>query len=184
MDALASREKAAKQDKWLALAQVGLNMMSSTQTTLLGAVGEAGLKGVEAARTARDQYDKDKLDLQGALEQSRMARAAAVARAASKASASGIGGLKLKDYLGQLKNVTEVVRNSLTTLTGGVDPATAMAMAEEAGDLGLQSEIKTALDAVIQADNDYTSAVQSLNSGTAVPVEDDDDTNIDVAEQE
>jgi hypothetical protein len=88
MDALASREKAAKQDKWLSLAQVGLNMMSSTQPTLLGAVGEAGLKGVEAARTARDQYDKDKLDLQGALEQSRMARAAASAKAAAGASAA------------------------------------------------------------------------------------------------
>jgi hypothetical protein len=112
-----------------------------------------------------------------------MARAAASARAASGASTSGIGGLKLKDYLGQLKNVTEVVRNSLTTLTGGVDPATAMAMAEEAGDLDLQSEIKTALDAVIQADNDYTSAVRSLSGDTTTPVE-DDDTNIDVAEQE
>lgn len=88
MDALASREKAAKQDKWLSLAQVGLNMMSSTQPTLLGAVGEAGLKGVESARAARDQYDKDKLDLQGALEQSRMARAAAAARAAAGASAA------------------------------------------------------------------------------------------------
>jgi len=85
MDALASREKAAKQDKWLALAQVGLNLMSSKEPTLLGALGEAGLKGVEAARTARDQYDKDKLDLQGALEQSRMARAAASARAAAGA---------------------------------------------------------------------------------------------------
>ncbi len=184
MDALASREKAAKQDKWLALAQVGLNLMSSKEPTLLGAVGEAGLKGVEAARAARDQYDKDKLDLQTALEQSRMARAAAAARAASKASTSGIGGLKLKDYLGQLKNVTEVVRDSLTTLTGGVDPATAMAMAEEAGNLKLQSDIKTALDAVTQADNDYTSAVRSLNSGTAVPVEDDDGTNFSVRDPE
>ena len=90
MDALASREKAAKQDKWLSLAQVGLNMMSSTQPTLLGAVGEAGLKGVEAARAARDQYDKDKLDLQTAIEQSRAARAAAAAKAASGASRGGL----------------------------------------------------------------------------------------------
>jgi len=90
MDALASREKAAKQDKWLSLAQVGLNLMSSTQPTLLGALGESGLKGVEAARTARDQYDKDKLDLQTALEQSRAARAAAAAKAASGASRGGL----------------------------------------------------------------------------------------------
>jgi hypothetical protein len=82
MSALDRREKAAEQDKWLALAQVGLNMMSSTQPTLLGAVGEAGLKGVEAARSARDTYDKDKLEILGAIEQSRMARAAAAASAA------------------------------------------------------------------------------------------------------
>jgi hypothetical protein len=79
MDALASREKAASQDKWLALAQVGLNLMSSTQPTLGGALGEAGLKGVEAARTARDTYDKEKLEILGALEQSRAARAKAAA---------------------------------------------------------------------------------------------------------
>jgi hypothetical protein len=79
MDALGRREKAAEQDKWLALAQVGLNLMSSTQPTLGGALGEAGLKGVEAVRGARDQYDKDRLELLGALEQSRAARAKAAA---------------------------------------------------------------------------------------------------------
>ena len=79
MDALGRREQAAEQDKWLALAQVGLNLMSSTQPTLGGALGEAGLKGVEAARGARDQYDKDRLELLGALEQSRAARAKAAA---------------------------------------------------------------------------------------------------------
>lgn len=85
MDMLGRREKAAQQDKWLALAQVGLNLMSSTSPTLLGAVGEAGLKGVETARAARDQYDKDRMELLGAVEQSRQARAAAAARAAGGA---------------------------------------------------------------------------------------------------
>jgi len=93
MNALQRREKAANQDKWLALAQVGLNMMSSTQPTLMGAIGEAGLKGVEAARTARDQYDKDRLELLGAVEQSRLARAAAAAKASSAASSTGGLGL-------------------------------------------------------------------------------------------
>jgi hypothetical protein len=79
MSMLQNREKAAEQDKWLALAQVGLNLMSSTQPTLGGALGEAGLKGVEAARGARDQYDKDRIELLGALEQSRAARAKAAA---------------------------------------------------------------------------------------------------------
>lgn len=92
MDALTRREKAATQDKWLALAQVGLNMMSSKQPTLLGAVGEAGLSGVQAMQGARDQYEKDRIDLTGALEQSRMSRAKAVADAAR----SGIAGAKVK----------------------------------------------------------------------------------------
>lgn len=119
MDALASREKAAKQDKWLALAQVGLNLMSSKEPTLLGAVGEAGLKGVEAARAARDQYDKDKLDLQTALEQSRTARAAAAARAASGASTGGLTPLQAyklerdarKDAFAELSAVQTAISN-------------------------------------------------------------------------
>jgi hypothetical protein len=184
MDALASREKAATQDKWLALAQVGLNMMSSRSPTLLGAIGESGLKGVEAARAARDKYDEDKLSLQGALEKSRMARAAASARAASgaggAAAAGGIGGLKLKDYLGQIKNVADVARNSLNLLTGGLDPQTAMSAAEAAGDLQTQSRIKTAYDRALQADQDYMMAVQRLGSAPTITLDEDDDTEFSV----
>ena len=125
MDALARREKAAEQDKWLALAQVGLNMMASRQPTLLGAVGEAGLKGVEAARSARDQYDKDRLELLGALEQSRIARA--------KAAAGGGGGLSAyqaaslarglrKDAADELQTLI-TMRDSLTDVNGNPFPA-------------------------------------------------------------
>jgi hypothetical protein len=91
IDALARREKAATQDKWLALAQVGLNLMSSDQPTLGGAIGEAGLAGVQAAQGSRDQYEQDRLSLVGALEKSRMDRAAAAA-----AAARGAGGASVK----------------------------------------------------------------------------------------
>lgn len=91
MDALARREQSAAQDKWLALAQVGLNLMSSDQPTFGGALGEAGLQGVAAAQEGRDQYEQDRLSLVGALEQSRMSRAAAAAAAAK--GAGGGGGL-------------------------------------------------------------------------------------------
>lgn len=99
MNVLQKREKAAEQNKWLALAQVGLNLMSSTQPTLGGAIGEAGLKGVEAARGARDQYDKDRIELLGALEQSRMARAAAAAKSAQGARGKDlpVGALDMYD---------------------------------------------------------------------------------------
>jgi hypothetical protein len=116
MDALSSREKAAEQDKWLALAQVGLNLMSSTQPTLGGALGEAGLKGVEAARGARDQYDKEKLEILGALEQSRLARAKAASAGAAKPKALPAGALDVYDA-----EIT-AIEDALSGLSGPVSP--------------------------------------------------------------
>jgi hypothetical protein len=136
IDALARREKAATQDKWLALAQVGLNLMSSTQPTLGGAIGEAGLAGVQAAQGARDQYEEDRLSLTGALEQSRMARAKAVADAARGAG----GGGGLTPY--QLATLTRGMRSdandelsmlyerAATLAPGGIPPATADGVAQ------------------------------------------------------
>lgn len=60
---LQQREKRAEQDKWLALAQAGMALMSSRQPTFAGALGEAGLVGVEGFRKARDQYEEDRLSL-------------------------------------------------------------------------------------------------------------------------
>lgn len=179
MDMLGRREKAAQQDKWLALAQVGLNMMSSTQPTLLGAIGEAGVKGVEAARSARDQYDKDRLELLGAIEQSRQSRAAAAARAARGASSGGIGGLKLKDYLGALKTSADVAADRLKMITGYMDPYMLIKQAQAANQLGRASEIQSALDAAIAAQNDYMGAVSYIGGAGPTPVE-QDDTMIDL----
>lgn len=43
-----------EQDKWLALAQFGLGLMSSREPTLGGAIGEAGQAGIAALRDARE----------------------------------------------------------------------------------------------------------------------------------
>ena len=51
-------DDAFEQDKWLALAQFGLNLMSSQQPTIGGAIGEAGLAGITALRQARDERDE------------------------------------------------------------------------------------------------------------------------------
>jgi hypothetical protein len=107
MAMMQKREQAAEQDKWLSLAQVGLNLMSSTQPTLGGALGEAGLKGVEAAQGARDQYDKDRLSLLGELEQSRAARAAATAKAAKGATAKPVSTAIIGQYTDQLSAIDE-----------------------------------------------------------------------------
>lgn len=50
-------------DKYLALAQAGLALMSSTNPTLLGAVGEAGVSGLQAYREAQDRYNEGVVDL-------------------------------------------------------------------------------------------------------------------------
>ena len=156
MNVLQKREKAAEQDKWLALAQVGLNLMSSTQPTLGGALGEAGLKGVEAARGARDQYDKDRLELLGALEQSRMARASAAAK-----SAQGGASMGLSAGMGRL--LTQI-DSDITRLDTIVSDAALNPPTTPEGEMQL---------AQVQADLRSKLALKdSLLYGTAAPSED------------
>ena len=56
-------KKSAEQDKWLSLAQAGLSLMSSTNPTLLGALGEAGISGLSAMREAESRYQEGVVDL-------------------------------------------------------------------------------------------------------------------------
>jgi hypothetical protein len=170
MDALANREKAANQDKWLALAQVGLNLMASRQPTLGGAIGEAGLKGVEAARTARDTYDKEKLEILGAIEQSRAARA----KAASRGASGGLSGIKLSQYLPQLRYAADAAADRVSLLTGGMDPNMAISMATKEGDNARVVEIKNAYDAALQANSDYINFVRTIGDLEGFAPEEDD----------
>jgi hypothetical protein len=73
--AVPATDDAFNQDKWLALAQAGLSLMSSQQPTFGGAIGEAGLAGITALRTARDERDA-----RAAAAQTRADRLAAAAR--------------------------------------------------------------------------------------------------------
>lgn len=56
-------EKDRETDKYLALAQAGLALMSSKNPRLLGAVGEAGISGLKAMREAQDRYSEGVIDL-------------------------------------------------------------------------------------------------------------------------
>jgi hypothetical protein len=56
-------EKSREQDKWLAIAQAGLALMSSKEPTLLGAAGEAGISGLKSFREAQDRYQEGVIDL-------------------------------------------------------------------------------------------------------------------------
>lgn len=130
-DAMANADKKAKQDKWLALAQAGMALMSSNQSTLGGALGEAGTAGIAALQNARDTAEKTKLDLaqeQYNIEERKaaLARAAASAGSAKPRTASSV----LKD----ISSIDEILSNmQQKDMMGEVlppDKATAATMAD------------------------------------------------------
>lgn len=91
-DLLASREKQADQDKWLALAQVGLGLMSSTNRTFGGALGEAGAAGLAALQKSQagaQDFETDMIKLQSELDLNR-ARTAAANRSGRGTSAKNL----------------------------------------------------------------------------------------------
>ena len=105
-DAMANAEKKAKQDKWLALAQAGMALMSSTQPNLAGAIGEAGKVGIEALQSARDTGTATQLQLakeQFGIDQDREARARSAASAGrpKPRTASGI--------LSEISSINEIL---------------------------------------------------------------------------
>ena len=110
-DAMKRAERRAEQDKWLSLAQVGLNLMASKQPTLGGAIGEAGLGGLSAFQKARDTAEETKLglskalyDVQASREAAMAAQRAAVARATGAVSPSK----RASEILSQLGDISEI----------------------------------------------------------------------------
>ena len=92
-DAMANADKKAKQDKWLALAQAGMALMSSNQSTLGGALGEAGTAGIAGLQSARDTAEKTKLALgqeQYGIDERKAALARSLAAAGIKATPSSL----------------------------------------------------------------------------------------------
>lgn len=92
IDALRRSEKRAEQDKWLALAQVGLELMASGKPTIGDALGAAAAKGLGAYREARDTAENERLGLKKGLYELQSQRAAALAsqqRAGTRAAGSG-----------------------------------------------------------------------------------------------
>ncbi len=117
ISAMQRADRRAEQDKWLSLAQVGLNLMSSTQPTLGGAIGEAGIAGLQSYRGARDEYEKERLGLTKELSGLQAARASALASqraAAAKKNAP----LSLSDTLAALAKKKEYLYDTTTDLTG------------------------------------------------------------------
>lgn len=104
-DAMARAEKRANQDKWLALAQVGLQLMASKEPTLGGAIGEAGLAGLQAFRGSRDNYENERLGLTKSLFELQQAQQRAAA-AQRSAGAKATSGPSLKDIDAAINSLT------------------------------------------------------------------------------
>jgi hypothetical protein len=112
-DILKRREKAASQDKWLALARTGLELMASKNPSFLGAVGEAGLPGVADYKSARDSYDNDKISILGKIDAAKRADAASATRL-SNAKAQGT----LDQVIDNLRQYIKELRGSEKDETG------------------------------------------------------------------
>jgi hypothetical protein len=105
-DILKRREKAASQDKWLALARTGLELMASKNPSFLGAVGEAGLPGVADYKSARDSYDNDKISILGKIDAAKRADAASATKL-SNAKAQGTLDQTIDNLRQYIKNLKE-----------------------------------------------------------------------------
>ena len=124
MDAKANADKKAKQDKWMALAQMGLSMMSSQSPTLLGAIGEASAASLPMYQQARDTADTSKLEAAKGLYALEAQRAAAAAAGAKTGQPKPIDDTLIKLYVDKAKAVQEALANAAT-------PAQQSALQEE-----------------------------------------------------
>jgi len=122
-DAITRSEERAEQDKWLALAQAGMALMSSTQPTLGGALGEAGATGLAAFRGSRDDAEESRIGLMeqrfGAqLAQQQLAMAQARA-AGGGGSGGGVGGFRSMDqYFDNLTSASAMLGEQISGMVG------------------------------------------------------------------
>lgn len=142
-DAMANAEKKAKQDKWLALAQAGMALMSSTSGSFAGALGEAGKVGIEALQGSRDVAEQNKLKLgqeMFGIEQARAAQARAAAGSSQKRAPTA------KDLMSQLESVQKFI-NTINPTPGLGEEAKILSPSEQAS----VDEAMGIRDALVQA---------------------------------
>lgn len=135
VDAMNNADKKAKQDKWLALAQAGMALMSSTQPNLAGALGEAGNAGIAALQSSRDTAEQNKLKLAQELYGLQASKAAAARAGAPKPPSSA----KIMDEISGIQKIIDSI--------GAVDPLTGGTISE--ADMATISELSNRRDALI-----------------------------------
>ena len=116
--------KSREQDKWLALGQAGLALMSSTNPTLLGAVGEAGLAGVKSLKDADESYREGVIDLINARSKlSKGALSAGDAAPLYRQVLESLGETEEDDITGSRRyKITGTARLELINLLGKLGP--------------------------------------------------------------
>lgn len=186
IDALANTEKKAKQDKWMALAQMGLSLMSSQQPNFGAALGEAGAAAIPAFQNARDTADAEKLKLQGGLydiAMKRQARNDALAAASAKQQTSGAAGISAGG-----KRIFDIAKMGVDAAAAdlqayGVQPGQdvtdpALGLSKEA-----QIAVKEAQNRYISASQQFSALVAQLGLGAVGSTESLDPTaEVDVSE--
>jgi len=107
---LLNRQKQLKKDrdfdKYMALAQAGLSIMSSDKPTLAGAIGEGGTAGLEAFRGAQKRYQEGLNDILNAR-----------VKLASKK-----GGLTQKEAISSIASIDSAIAKYRTDADKAVDP--------------------------------------------------------------
>lgn len=141
-DAMDNAEKKAKQDKWLALAQAGMALMSSTSGSFAGALGEAGKVGIEALQGSRDTAEQNRLNLgkeMFGIEEARAAQARAAAASGRKRE------LTSSDLMAQLDKVQKFI-DTIDPPPDGITDPIPLGPAEQAS----VDEAKAYRDSLIQ----------------------------------
>ena len=105
---LEDNKKRAEQDKWLALANAGLALMSSANPTIGGAIGEAGQAGLTSLRESQDQYNEDKLSLLALQQRAEAARLAAQNKTTKKTPKASDLESAAKYYDDQIKDLLTI----------------------------------------------------------------------------
>ena len=95
-------KKDSETDKYLALAQAGLALMSSKNPRLLGAVGEAGISGLKAMREAQDRYNEGVVDLINARSKLK--------------KASDKGGITVTNAISRVNKIDSILRGEDATI--------------------------------------------------------------------
>lgn len=162
LNMLGAREKRATQDKFLALAQAGMALMSSKQPTFGGALGEAGASGLAALREGQAGSEADRLALLGQIEKSRMGREKLDLERQALAARNAAGSRGRGPTLSQLNAYAQFTSDTLDALTGGRDPSILITTAAGEGKNQLVMDIQAAVAEDAAARTAYTNAMGAI----------------------